>query len=629
MVGDVFQGLQPGKILRQYAEDLCVVRFAQDVHLALGIALVLGEAVGEFFTEAGPVGGDVVEARIEDLVEQDRVLLQVLRRPARRTHQFGDLGQRLRILLQQCEIGAAAADRFEEDQAAREGEVGMLGGCSRLDQARADGIEPLAVGGRQLQVARGGAQAVELLDDRLRVREAEFAELVAAALGAALPEPETRQRVGAGFGVGKDLLEVARYLLAVRIEGCLHGFPVGEAHARGDAGAALRVLRQHVRLGVVDILQAVFEATQEIVGGGKFVARCRRQLLALDEQFKHLQRRPDLQRRVAAAADQLEDLGDELDLADAAGTELDVVGHVLARHLAADLRMQVAHRVDGAEIEVLAEDEGAGDLLHQPDPLGLQVVALVHDARLDPGVAFPFAALRDEVVFQRIERADQRPGVAVRPQAHVDAEDLAVGREFAEGIDQALAEAVEEVVVVDRRPATIAGRLAFLGVDEDVVHIGRDVQFASAELAHADHHQPLRPAVAVERLAELGRELAVDEIERDVGGDIGQRRHRLDHLGERRHVAEVTHDQGGHDALAQRAQGDFQRFVVSGCRGRDEGVHRGAVDRCRGVAGEPFRDRRARSQQLAQKLAVGKGGLPGSGHGVQGVGRSHEGPRGA
>jgi hypothetical protein len=49
--------------------------------------------------------------------------------------------------------------------------------------------------------------------------------------------------------------------------------------------------------------------------------------------------------------------------------------------------------------------------------------------------------LRDEVVFERTERADQRPGVAVRAQPHVDAEDLAIAGDIAERGDQPLAEA--------------------------------------------------------------------------------------------------------------------------------------------------------------------------------------------
>jgi hypothetical protein len=35
-----------------------------------------------------------------------------------------------------------------------------------------------------------------------------------------------------------------------------------------------------------------------------------------------------------------------------------VIGHVLARDFAANLGMQVAHGVDRAEVEILAEDKG-------------------------------------------------------------------------------------------------------------------------------------------------------------------------------------------------------------------------------------------------------------------------------
>ena len=45
-----------------------------------------------------------------------------------------------------------------------------------------------------------------------------------------------------------------------------------------------------------------------------------------------------------AAAHDLEHLGDELDLADAARPQLDVVVQVAARDLGADLRVQLAQR---------------------------------------------------------------------------------------------------------------------------------------------------------------------------------------------------------------------------------------------------------------------------------------------
>jgi hypothetical protein len=124
-----------------------------------------------------------------------------------------------------------------------------------------------------------------------------------------------------------------------------------------------------VRLGVVHVLQPVFEAAQEVVGGRQFARMFDRQQPALDEQFEDPQRRPRLQRGIAAAANQLEDLGDELDLADAAGAQLDVLGHFLARHLAADLRVQGAHGIDGAEVEILADRRRGGQCPAAPRPI--------------------------------------------------------------------------------------------------------------------------------------------------------------------------------------------------------------------------------------------------------------------
>ncbi len=65
----------------------------------------------------------------------------------------------------------------------------------------------------------------------------------------------------------------------------------------------------------------------------------------------------DPQRRLAAAADDLQRLHDELDLADAAGAELDVRPVVAPLALLADLAMHVAQPVVRVEVEVLAEHE--------------------------------------------------------------------------------------------------------------------------------------------------------------------------------------------------------------------------------------------------------------------------------
>ena len=240
-----------------------------------------------------------------------------------------------------------------------------------------------------------------------------------------------------------------------------------------------------------------------------------------------------MQRRVASAADQLEDLGDELDLADAAGAEFDVVDHVLARHFATNLRVQVAHGVNCAEIEIFAENEGAGNPPQRGHPVAQRsavgIRAGVHDPRFDPGVAFPLAALGDEIVFQRVERADQRAGIAIRAQPHIDPENLAIGGQVAERTDHPLAESGKEIVVFD---TFLAVGVAFFRVHKNVINVGRNIQFASTQLAHADDQQALRQPGFVERFAIRGNELAVVIVEREVGGDIGEQGHALHDLGQ-------------------------------------------------------------------------------------------------
>jgi hypothetical protein len=82
---------------------------------------------------------------------------------------------------------------------------------------------------------------------------------------------------------------------------------------------------------------------------------------------------------------------------------------------------------------------------------------------------------------------------------------------------------------------------------------------------------------SVERLAELPGELPVQEVEREVGGDIGELGHRLDDLGQRCEAADVAHDQGRHDALAQLAQGAFQVLLGSGAAAARKAPIRSAV----------------------------------------------------
>src|SRR3546814_88025 len=114
-----------------------------------------------------------------------------------------------------------------------------------------------------------------------------------------------------------------------------------------------------------------------------------------------------------------------------------------------------------------------------------------HRARLLPGVALPVAALALEILLHRRERQCHPPGVAERPQAQVDAVAESVGRYLVEQFRQLLPEAREPGLGRERARAIA---LAVGGIGVDQVDVGAEVELAAAELAQAEHDQPLHVA---------------------------------------------------------------------------------------------------------------------------------------
>ncbi len=94
---------------------------------------------------------------------------QVIGGPRRAADQVGQLHQRLRILLQQGQIGATTADRIEKIEAALPGHVGRASGRSGIDQAWPEGVEALAVARWQLQVTAALAEALQPFEHRFRL----------------------------------------------------------------------------------------------------------------------------------------------------------------------------------------------------------------------------------------------------------------------------------------------------------------------------------------------------------------------------------------------------------------------------------------------------------------------------
>ncbi|MET3244109.1 hypothetical protein ABIE53_000854 [Burkholderia sp. OAS925] len=288
---------------------------------------------------------------------------------------------------------------------------------------------------------------------------------------------------------------------------------------------------------------------------------------------QHGERGAHAETGVLAAANQLEHLRAKFDFADAAASELDVVGLVgthrrTALRLLANLQMQRADCADHAEVEITAVDERRDDRIE----LFRQALRRVarpfgHEPAFDPRITLPLAALHVEIFLEHAEAAHERSRIAVRTQTHVDAKHVAVGGHFGERADQALAEARKKVLRGNRR-ALAARRLAVLFVDEDQVDVRRDVQLAAAELAHADDAEREPFALRAARLAEERFEFGGQHRERALDRGLGEIRHRAGDFGDVRLAGQVALHHRAEDLRAQLAQ----RALQCGLRQRRVGA---------------------------------------------------------
>ena len=114
-------------------------------------------------------------------------------------------------------------------------------------------------------------------------------------------------------------------------------------------------------LRVVDHLQPMLDAAQKAVIFGQLRRRLPSMRPAAASRCNASQVGPTRSSRIAAAPDQLLRLGEELDFADAAAADLDVValdGDLRAAAMRVDLALDRVDVLDRREIEVLAPDEG-------------------------------------------------------------------------------------------------------------------------------------------------------------------------------------------------------------------------------------------------------------------------------
>ncbi len=185
-----------------------------------------------------------------------------------------------------------------------------------------------------------------------------------------------------------------------------------------------------------------------------------------------------MQPPITATAHQLHGLHDEFNFADTAFAEFQMMLEVPARHLANDQLLHVAQRLEYAKVQIAPVDEGTNEFF-----VGWTISVGADDgARLDPGIAFPVAAMLLQVILERGQTHDQRPAFAEGPQPHIDAKYKAFRIARVEQADEFPAEAIEVFLIVDHPwPARLTGR----GRQKNQIDIRGKIELAAAQFPHS------------------------------------------------------------------------------------------------------------------------------------------------
>ena len=238
-------------------------------------------------------------------------------------------------------------------------------------------------------------------------------------------------------------------------------------------------------LELVEDLQAVLDRAQVHERVAQLAPERVRQVAPLGEAEDRAQAVALAQPWVVAAVEELHRLDEELHLADAAATELDVTGRgVLAAEGAVDLRFHLAYRAYDGRVEPGPVDEGAHRL---EEARGHRFVSRA-GAGLDEGLALPHLGAVREVGAVAVQRQDQRARTPLGAQAQVHPEDVALLGDRLERVHDRPDRLAEEFAVGDA--ARLAARgLPVVPVDEDQVDVRGVIQLLASELAHADDHE--------------------------------------------------------------------------------------------------------------------------------------------
>ena len=359
-------------------------------------------------------------------------------------------------------------------------------------------------------------------------------------------------------------------------------------------------------LRIAQHLQAVFQPAQEQVGLAQRGAIIAGDLPGGDQRIQRDQQPPLAQHRLAATANELQCLAQELDFANASGATLDVVVHLAARDFGGDRRFHFAQAIERGEVQVAAVHERTQGL--QPRLASGDIAR--HRARFQPGIALPVAAFALEVLIHRRERQRHAAGAAERTQAQVDAMAEAINGGFIQQLGQALAEA-GKVLLGRQRARTVGFTALHVGVDQ--IDIGTEVELATAQLAQPEHHQLLRLAVVIEDHSMALGELLLQGVQRQAQAVLGQRSGTGEGLWHVVQPGQVAPDQAGRHRRAPAPQ--LCRPVaglqwVEHRRRQRRAARRGQLRQQAGLAHQRVHGEVTADRQLHQhRLQLGRDGI--------------------
>jgi hypothetical protein len=378
----------------------------------------------------------------------------------------------------------------------------------------------------------------------------------------------------------------------------------GRGHAAGDV---FGVGRERMGLAIVFKLEAVFEVAEELVGAGEAAVFDGGEELLIAETGEGEHGAAVADPGFAAAVETLEALDEKLDIADAAGGELDVdFGGVefAGGELFVDAEAGLGDGFDGGEVEGGGVDERFDE--GEKGAAGGGVAG--GGAGLDEHLEFPVAAAGLVVGLGGFEGHDDFAVAAFGAEAEIDAVANAFGGVAGEEVGDEVGDFLRELFVGDDGGA---GGVAVGGIEEDEVDVGAVVELFAAELADGENGEGRAGEAVAEGV--VGDGAAEGDVENGVG-EVGEFAGGFREISEAADVAEEDAEE-----FAAAEAGEIDGFREAGREGGFEavGVLIGGAGLMEGGAGaELFEPLGVLEDFFGEEVGVGKdghGGLVGRG----------------